>query len=201
MWCGVDASVKHGSTALCAVTWDNERQQVRLITHRIIQPSPKHTIDFENAIEQTLFTWHQRYRIKGCWFDPYQMIAVSQRLRRDGIRMEEFPQTLGNLTEASQNLFELIQGRNFMTYPDDAIRIAMARAVAIEGPRGWRIGKDKQIHKIDIVVALAMASLACVRAQRRGRIRAFFFGSGLRQTRSTALTWLRGRSYNAKANQ
>ena len=71
------------------------------------------------------------------------MIALSQRLTREGIKMEEFPQTTGNLTEASQNLFELIRGHNFSNYPDDAIRVAIARAVAIEGPRGWRIGKGQ----------------------------------------------------------
>ena len=63
-------------------------------------------------------------------YDPYQ-IGVSQRLGRDDIRMEEFPQTLGNLTEASQ-MFEQIQGRNFVGYRDEAIRTVIARATAIE---------------------------------------------------------------------
>jgi len=31
--------------------------------------------------------------------------------------------------------------------------------------RGWRIGKDKQVHKIDVVVALAMACYAAVSSQ------------------------------------
>ena len=64
VWCGVDASIKHDSTALCAVTWDKERQQVRLVAHRIFQPSPEHPIDFEEAVEQALHTWHGRYQIK-----------------------------------------------------------------------------------------------------------------------------------------
>jgi hypothetical protein len=44
-------------------------------------------------------------------------------------------------------------------YPDADIRLAMSRAVAKETSRGWRIGKDKQTHKIDVVVALGMAAL------------------------------------------
>ena len=36
-------------------------------------------------------------------------------------------------------------------------------AVAVETPRGWRIAKEKQRHKIDVVVALAMASLAAIK--------------------------------------
>ena len=93
------------------------------------------------------------------------MAASSQRLIREQVKMVEFPQNIGNLTEASTNLYELIKGRNFLTYPDEQIRTAISRAVAIESPRGWRIGKEKQTHKIDIVVALGMAALAAVKAQ------------------------------------
>ena len=32
--------------------------------------------------------------------------------------------------------------------------------------RGWRITKEKQSHKIDVVVALAMAAHACVQRQQ-----------------------------------
>jgi phage terminase large subunit-like protein len=98
-------------------------------------------------------------------FDPYQMQAVSQRLAKAGVRTQEFPQTPANLTEASQNLFELIQGRNFIAYPDAGMRLAISRAVALETSRGWRITKEKQSHKIDVVVALAMAAHAAVKGQ------------------------------------
>ncbi len=37
--------------------------------------------------------------------------------RAKGIDVEEFPQTTGNLTDASQNLFEVIRGRNITVYP------------------------------------------------------------------------------------
>ena len=33
----------------------------------------------------------------------------------------------------------------------------------MESPRGWRIAKTKAGHKIDVVIALAMACLACVK--------------------------------------
>jgi phage terminase large subunit-like protein len=79
--------------------------------------------------------------------------------------VEEFPQTPANLTAASQNLFELIQGGNLAVYPDAAMRLAISRAVAIETPRGWRIAKEKQSHKIDVVVGLAMACHAAVEQQ------------------------------------
>jgi hypothetical protein len=64
--------------------------------------------------------------------------AVSQRLARSGLKIEEFPQSSPNLTAASQNLFELlIQGHGIIAYPDSAMRLAISRAVAIETPRGF----------------------------------------------------------------
>jgi hypothetical protein len=79
--------------------------------------------------------------------------------------MVEFPQSVPNLTEASTNLYEIIKGRNLTCYADDDIRLSISRAVAIETSRGWRIAKEKQSHKIDVVVALAQAALGAVLAQ------------------------------------
>ena len=160
---GVDASVKRDLTAIVAVHWDRKLQRVRLVWHRIFQPSPSEPLDFEAAIETTLLDLRKRFFVRRVLFDPYQMHATAQRLSRQGVRMEEFPQSVPNLTEASQNLYELIKGRNLIAYPDAELRLAISRAVAIETPRGWRIAKDKQSHKIDVVVALAMASLDAVK--------------------------------------
>jgi len=170
VWVGVDASVKHDSTAIVAVTWDQDEQKVRLIAHRIFQPSPTEPLDFEAAIEGTITELAQRFTVRKVLFDPYQMAATAQRLARQGIPIEEFPQSTPNLTAASQNLFELINGRNLVAYPDPAMRLAISRAVAIESSRGWRITKEKQSHKIDVVVALAMAAYAAVKTGESRKI-------------------------------
>jgi hypothetical protein len=159
------ASVKRDSTAIVAVTWDRTAKQVRLVSHRIFQPSPDQPLDFELCIEHTLLALRDRFNVRKVFFDPYQMQASAQRLKREGIKIEEFPQSVPNLTEASQNLFELIKGRNLVVYADEALRLAVSRAVAVESPRGWRIAKEKQAHKIDVVIALGMAALAAVKLQ------------------------------------
>jgi hypothetical protein len=170
IWVGIDASTKHDSTAIVAVTWDYSTNRAKLIWHRIFQPSPNAPLDFENTIEATVLELRRKFRLRRVLFDPYQMAASAQRLKGRGIPIEEFPQSVPNLTEASQNLYELIQGRNLTLYPDDAIRLAISRAVAVEGARGWKISKEKQSHKIDVVVALGMACLAAVRgAINRGQ--------------------------------
>ena len=162
IWVGVDASVKHDSTAIVAVNWDHDAQKVRLVTHRVFQPTANEPLDFEVAIENTLTDLGQRFRVRKILFDPWQMQATAQRLTRAGLPIEEFPQSSPNLTAASQNLYELISGRNLVVYPDAPMRLAVSRAVAIETSRGWRITKEKQSHKIDVVVALGMACHAAV---------------------------------------
>lgn len=93
------------------------------------------------------------------------MQAVAQRLRNHGLPIEEFPQSPANLTSASQNLFELVTAQNLTVYPDERMRLAISHAIAIETPRGWRISKDKQSHKIDVVIALAMACHAAIQSK------------------------------------
>lgn len=162
IWVGVDASVKRDSTAIVACTWDEETKRVRLVWHRIFQPSPNEPLDFESTIEATIRDLRRRFWLLKVFYDPYQMASSAQRLKRDGVRMVEFPQSVPNLTEASTNLYELIRSRGLAAYRDAEIRLAMSRAIALETPRGWRIAKEKQAHKIDVVVALGMAALAAV---------------------------------------
>jgi phage terminase large subunit-like protein len=160
---GIDASYKHDSAAIVVTGFDRNTQMVRLISHRVFQPSPDAPLDFELTIESYLLDLKRRFQLRLVRYDPYQMVATAQRLAKAGIPIEEFPQTVPNLTASSQNLFDLIQSQALVLYPNEEIRLAVSRAVAIEGPRGWRIGKDKQAFKIDVVVALAMSvHAACV---------------------------------------
>ena len=126
IWVGVDASIKHDSTAIVATTWDQNAQQVRLVTHRVFQPSPDEPLDFEATIERTVLDLRKRFLLCEVLFDPFQMQATAQRLSRAGLQVREFPQSPSNLTTIAQNLFELIRGQNLLAYPDPDIRLAMS---------------------------------------------------------------------------
>ena len=165
LWCGVDASVKRDTTALVGVSFDKKAQTVRLVTHRVFTPTPGDPINFEGTVEATLSEWRKRFTLRKVWFDPYQMQASAQRLGKAHIKVEEYPQTIPNLTAATSNLFDLIQSRSLVLYADAAMRQAVSRAIIVESSRGWRLDKLKQQHKIDVVVALSMACLAAVRGQ------------------------------------
>jgi phage terminase large subunit-like protein len=163
---GVDASTKRDSTAIVAVSFSRDANKVRVVSHKIFQPTKAEPLNFEQTVERTVLDLCSRFSVRGVFYDPYQMAAVAQRLQGAGVAMREYPQTVGNLTAMGSNLYELIKAGNLVAYPDADIRLAMTRAVAVETPRGWKITKEKQSHKIDVVIALAMASLACIdRAQ------------------------------------
>jgi phage terminase large subunit-like protein len=162
VYIGIDASVKHDSTAIVAVTFDKETQRVRLVSHKVFQPSPDEPLDFEATIEATVLDMSRRFDVKRVLYDPFQMQHTSQRLRNARIRIDELPQTVGNLTSIGQNLFDLIEARQLSVYPDAAMRLAVAHSVAVETPRGFRITKTSKGHKIDSVIALAMACWATV---------------------------------------
>ena len=68
-------------------------------------------------------------------YHPYQLVAVAQRLSAHGLPMAEFAQSVPNLTEASSNLHELINGRNQAVYADAEMRLAVSRCVALETSR------------------------------------------------------------------
>ena len=170
VWVGVDASVKRDSTGIVACTYDHEESRVRLVQHRIFQPSREDPLDFEATIEAVLHQLDQRFDVKEVRYDPYQMAATAQRLLAQRVPMVEFPQNPGNLTEASQNLYELVKSRGIALYPDAEMRLAAQRAVAVEMPRGWKISKATASHKVDVVVALAQAALGAVGAANQPRM-------------------------------
>ena len=164
VWVGVDASTKRDSTAVVACGWDERAQKVRLVFHRIFQPSVEEPLDFEATVERTITEIGQRFRPIEVRYDPYQIQSSAQRLLAAGMPMVEFAQTQANLTEASSNLYELVKGRNIAVYPEAVVRLAVQRSIAVETTRGWRIAKEKASHKIDVVVALAQAALGAVRS-------------------------------------
>ena len=71
--------------------------------------------------------------------------------------MLEWPQTVANMTDCGQALYDAVNHWTLVLYADEAMRKQAAFAVGKETPRGMRIVKEKASHKIDVIVALAMA--------------------------------------------
>jgi hypothetical protein len=117
IWIGIDASTKRDSTAIVCVTHSKKTGVVSLARHYIFQPSPSDPLDFEATIERTIRDLRQHFSIRKILYDPFQMAATAQRLTRENLPLEEFPQTSANLSAMSQNLYELIRSRHCRSIP------------------------------------------------------------------------------------
>jgi hypothetical protein len=160
---GVDASLKRDQAAIVVTAW--EAGKVRVLSHRIFKPGRGEVLDLEDTLEETVRDYARRFRVREVRYDPWQFARSAQTLSKAGIKMIEFPQSLPNLTAMSTNLYELLKGENLIAYPDADIRLAVQRAVAVETSRGLKISKEKASHKIDVLVALAIAALGSVEKQ------------------------------------
>ena len=149
------------STAIVACAWDRMTQKVVLVWHRVFQPSPADPLDFEASIEASLFELHRNFRVQTVWFellsDAIQRAAVDARRRADA-------RVSADRAELDGGVARFVRADNRQVWRTP-MRLAVSRAVALETARGWRIAKEKQSHKIDVVVALAMAAHACVQGQ------------------------------------
>ncbi len=84
-------------SAIVATTFDRDTKKVRLVWHRVFQPSRKNPLDFEVTIENSMTELRDRFTVRRVLFDPYQLQSVSQRLVKVGLPMEEYPQTSNRL--------------------------------------------------------------------------------------------------------
>jgi len=171
---GVDIGISHDTCAVVAVT--KEENRIPLVCHRKWQPTKKNPIDLEETVEAYIKKLAEDYTIREVRYDPYQFHRSAMTLQKDGIKMIEFPQTSDRLVSMSQNLYDLVSGHNLVLYQDREMRQHAQKATAKESSRGWRIIKKKSSHKIDLVIALAMAALGAAELKPRKKGRVYIIG-------------------------
>ena len=160
---GCDASTKHDSTAIVAVQYDYEADMLYTAFHRIWKPSPTEPMDFEHTLERYILERHNEgFQIAAIVYDPTQLHRSMTRLGTllSSNIIQEFPQTLKNMTAASETLYNLFKNQKILVYKDDELREHLKHAMAEEKGRGFRIVKPAKaaIHHTDAAVALAMAA-------------------------------------------
>lgn len=158
---GVDIGISHDTCAVVGVAKDENK--IKLACHRKWQPSKKNPIDLEETVEAYIKELARDYMLREVRYDPFQFHRSAMTLQKAGINMVEFPQTTDRLTSMSQNLYDLIKGGNLVLYRDKEMKQHAQKSTAKETPRGWRIVKKKASHKIDLIIALAMAALGATK--------------------------------------
>ena len=156
LWVGVDASVKKDRSAVVSVYRDNIK--IKLGPKRFWQPTADKPMDLEQTMEKYLLELHRGYSLRSVAYDPYQFHRSATTLKKKGLPMTEYPQTVGNLTECGQAIYDLVEYGNIILYECKDLRFEASCSIGKETGRGLRIVKEKSTQKIDQIVALAMAS-------------------------------------------
>ena len=165
LYIGVDSATKSDYAAVMSVFTDESR--VYLGPYRIWKPSKSEPLDIDLTVKPYLEFLHSNYRVKTIQVDPYQMHNAITDLTKSGLPIEEFPQTSGNLTQATQDLYDLLTQRNITLTTDKELAEQSQNAVAVESPRGVKLSKEKSGNKIDAIVALSFACLFAVEGMHK----------------------------------
>lgn len=168
IYVGVDAAYLRDNAAVFAVTLDGDN--VRLVFHKIFQPSADNPLDFEETIEKTLLELNKRYRIRSCLVDEREMVYLVQRLQKAKLPITALKQTPQNLTMMAQGLFDAFHSGRLSVYPDAQVRDIVTRTVFEESTSGLRFARDQVIKK-DATVALSMALVAALQNTGKPRYR------------------------------
>lgn len=159
---GVDASTTRDYTASVGVIFDGQSQTYHVVYCRVWKPqkselnSGKPLIDLGKTIGAEIRKLHKRRQIQTVYYDNYQLSSIATELKREGVRMIEFPQTDQRI-ESDQALYDAIISRTIRHFNHPELNDHIYNAVAVEKPRGFRLAKEKSSKKIDAAVALSMA--------------------------------------------
>jgi len=162
IWLGLDVGYRNDYTAICGVgKIDNK---IFSVDHKIYIPLLTEELQFDD-VKRYLIDLSKIYDIQGVYFDPYQAIQLSQDLKKENINMVELPQTQGNCIAFSQCLFNLIKSQGINFYESEELRLSLINCKVVYSTRGWRIVKKSGTKKIDLAIALGMASYGAVTSE------------------------------------
>lgn len=162
---GIDASIRHDSTAVVIVRRDGD---VYHASFRTWTPPPE--IQLSN-VEDYLRDLSGRYRVKAFCYDKQFMAQAAQNLEDEGLMMVEWPQNNINMVPATRQLYEIISSARLRHGGDETARTHALNAAVRETERGLRIKKTASSGSDDCVIALAMAVnwASRVETERRSR--------------------------------
>lgn len=154
---GVDAAPRRDKTAV--VLDQRDENGIHNVKAWTFEADPEAgLLDFDE-LKHLLRELHSTYNVSRIVVDPAHLFAVMDELNREGLPVEDFPQTASRMIPASMNLYDLIQLGRVRHGNDTLLTKHVLNAGAKEiPPSGWRLTKVSPNENIDGAVALAMAS-------------------------------------------
>jgi hypothetical protein len=147
LFLGCDVGLKSDSTAIVAVRYEQNSNNLEVAGHRIWMPRHGEMVDLGAGLEFFIRELSQRANIVKLLYDPSQAQRSMQMLREMWIDVEELPQTEGNLTAATEYLYDFLINRRIKIYRNDDLRSHVLNASTKETERVFRLKKERQTKK------------------------------------------------------
>jgi len=158
IYVGVDVGVKHDTSALVGVWYDYQTKKMGLAFAEIWKPSGDEILDLEVTVEAAIRRYCSELNVVQIWADPTHFYRSITALRKEGIPIEEFKQSVTNLTAASAALYDALQYESLEAYRDPVLRDHIRFALAKPQGAAFRIIKSEETRRpIDGAIALAIA--------------------------------------------
>lgn len=154
---GVDAAPRRDKTAV--VLDQRGPDGVHNVRSWTFEADPEAgLLDFDE-LKDVLHGVCAEYNVSRIVVDPAHLFAIMDQLAKDGLPVEDFPQSASRMIPASLNLYDLVQMGRIRHGGDPILTQHVLNAGAKEiPPNGWRITKVNRQEHIDAAVALAMAA-------------------------------------------
>jgi len=166
LYLGIDAAPKKDSTAVVACCYDSSKGIVVDVMHKIWTPTDGQ-LDFDITLKSYIIWLYTNYKVVSISYDPAHLYQLMLQLGNKGYPVHEYGQTLGNMTKASQNLYDLLKFRRLYSYKDEEARTHVQNTVAQAETNGFRIVKQKATSKggskpMDYTLALSIAAYKAI---------------------------------------
>ncbi len=159
----LDLGLRNDRTALSVLGADAEHEVVHVAHFQDWSPA-RHGGEIDLAtVERAVLEALARYDAEAVVADPWQAVFMVQRLRRQGIRVIEWPFTARNQNLMATRLLEVFRNRTIAMYRDELLIGELMKLSIIERPAGFRLEapRDKSGH-CDVAMSVAMGlPVAC----------------------------------------
>jgi phage terminase large subunit-like protein len=197
---GLDLGVSRDNSALCILGVDRNREghgRIRLAYTKTWRPRRGVKVNL-SEVERELVEVNQRFKMKQLNYDPYQAVAMAQRLQassfghmdsglrsftepgkgRAGLPMVEVPFTQKSLQMMATACLEAFNDHRIELYEDADLRRDLSRMRVEERPQGFRLTfpRDSLGHG-DLGQAFLLALLAA--SELAGKVRQQFWIGGM----------------------
>ncbi len=154
---GLDLATRRDFASVVTVAADYENRRVRLAHCQSWKPMPGGTIDL-TGVEEAVYEAAWTFRCP-VYFDPFQAVAMAQRLTRLGLTMHEVPFVGANLNRMASAMLQVFRERRIDLYDDRELIRDLGRLTIVERSFGYKLeaNRDPNGGHADRAFALALA--------------------------------------------